>query len=191
MLHRAVQIMQCASIILPLMLFSSPVLADDPAATSVTKLFMQACVPNMGRPDQVRSWAKASNFPEITAPQWLKIFVGEGTHGGAWTVILPTGNFAVSIRGISEGCVAWAQAANVAEATSNFQRLVEGVRRPGLTVSVAEDKTIDSPFGHIRSLTYKIMPNQGQTGYEFILVTVERSGGPFQVSMEVVRGKDA
>ena len=165
-----------------------PAYAYDAAANTVTKLFMDGCLNNLGRPDATKAWAKAAGLQDITSTPFLKLFVGDGDKGGAWAFVTDAGHFAVSIRGTSQGCVAWAQAANPAETRANFQRLMEGVPRSGLTVTKVEDSGKETSFGQFRNLTYRVMPNQGSIGEEFILLTADRSGGPFQISIEAVRG---
>ena len=171
-----------------LLLSAGPAYAYDAAANTVTKLFINGCLNNLGRPEATKAWAKVAGLQDITSGPFLKLFVGDGDKGGAWAFVTDAGHFAVSIRGTSQGCVAWAQAADPAETRANFERLMEGVPRLGLTVTKVEDSARESSFGQFRNLTYRVMPDQGEVGYEFILLTADKSGGAFQVSIEAVRG---
>ncbi len=60
----------------------APAHAADPSAFALTKLFMEACVPNMGRPEQERAWAVAHHLPQVTNQSALDVFVGPGGGGG-------------------------------------------------------------------------------------------------------------
>ena len=64
MLHRSVGLLLliCALVALP------RGAAAEADADFLTKLFVDACVPNMGRPDKVRAWATKRRFKPITNP---------------------------------------------------------------------------------------------------------------------------
>ena len=159
--------------------------AADPAADFLTKLFTDVCVPNMGRPDKVRAWANEKRLQAVTNPAALHVFVGQGDKGGAWAVPAQAGNFALAIRGTTEGCAVWAQAAHVGEVANNFKKIMEGVKRPGLKVSVASDQTNPTAFGQVRALVYSVFPDNGRRGFGFTMLTAERAGGPYQASLQV------
>jgi hypothetical protein len=159
--------------------------ADDPKANAVLHLFMDACVPNMGQPDKIRAWAADQHLQEIFAPAALGLFVGAGTKGAAWAVPSPLGSFALSIRGITEACAVWARVADTDDAAAGFKKLMEGVSRPGLDVGIDSDTTTTTPVGQAHSIVYHLWPSSGKSGYAFTLLTAERPGGAFQVSIQV------
>jgi hypothetical protein len=160
-------------------------LADDPKANAVLRLFMDACVPNMGQPDKVRTWAADQHLQEISAPAALGVFVGAGTKGAAWAVPSPLGSFAVSIRGFTQACAVWARAADPDDVAEGFKKLMEGVSRPRLDVGIDSDTTTTTPVGQAHSSVYHLWPSSGKSGYAFTLLTAERPGGAFQASIQV------
>jgi hypothetical protein len=161
--------------------------AGDPKANALLRLFSEACVSSMGQPDKVRAWATEQRLQEVTAPAALGVFVGAGTNGAAWEVPSLLGSFALSIRGITEGCAVWARAADPDDVAAGFKQLMEGVGRPGLDVGVESDTTTSTPVGQARSLVYHVWVSAGKYGYAFSLLTAERAGGAFQASIQVAR----
>jgi hypothetical protein len=164
-----------------------PAAAADPAAQFITKLFIDVCVPNLGRPAAVREWAQAHRLPQIESQAALGLFVGSGTNGAAWAVPAPQGTFALSIRGTTQACAVWARTADPSEVLTNFQKVIEGVRRPGITVSVQKDETSPSPSGDARALIYNVGAPNAPSGFLFTLLTAERPGGAFQASMRAAQ----
>lgn len=159
--------------------------AADPGASFVTKLFIDACVPNMGQPAKVQAWAEAHQLQKIQNQTALDMFVGPGSEGEAWAVRAREGDFALSIRGKTHGCAVWAQVANPSEAEANFKQIVEGVRRPGLDVKVEQDTTSATPAGQAHVLAYRVSPTGSLAGFVLLLLTAERPSNAFQVSMEI------
>ncbi len=157
---------------------------NDPAANFVTKLFIDACIPNLGRPDQVRAWAVARHLPEIRSQAALDVFVGSGDSGAAWAVPSELGQFALSLRGKTQGCAVWARAADPTAVRAYFIRIIDGVKRPGIEVSQLSDTSTATPNGQARSLAYNVTTPGAQGSFVFMLLTAERAGGPFQVSIE-------
>jgi hypothetical protein len=151
---------------------------------------MNVCVPNMGKPEQVRAWANEKHLPAITADMPLSIFVGPGGKGGAWFVPSDAGSFALSIRGTTEACAVWARKADPGEVESNFKKMMEGVARPGIETSIVEDKTVPTPSGQARSLIYKIKAPDSPVGFLFTMLTAERPGAAFQVSLQLAKGQE-
>ena len=164
-----------------------PVRAADPAVNFVVRLFTEVCVPSMGQPAKVRDWANQKRLPSVSNPAAVAVFVGKGDKGEAWFVPSKLGNLALSIRGTTEACAVWAGAANPEESDALFQKIVEGVKRPGLEVTRLDDRKVPTPVGEARSLVYSVRPAAGQSGYAFTLLTSEKAGGAFQVSMQVAR----
>jgi hypothetical protein len=159
---------------------------DDPAASFLTQAFAEACIPNMGRPADVKKWADDKHLGKIENQTALAVFVGAGGKGGAWVLPSAYGNFALSIRGASEGCAVWARTANPAVVEKFFKQIVEGVKRPEMNIRVDQDSTLSNPsFGQVRSLAYYVAGVGKPSGLEFILHTTEKPGGPFQASLEV------
>jgi hypothetical protein len=163
----------------------------DPAAAIFTKIFIEACVPNMGRADLVRSWITGKRLLPITSEAALDVFVGPGERGGAWAIPSKEGNFAISIRGVTEACAIWAMAANSADVYELFKKLIDGVRRPGIEVTKIEDKIVSTPVGKARSVAYLVRKPDSPAGFVFTMLTAERSGGAFQASLQVAKSTGA
>jgi hypothetical protein len=103
------------------------------------------CVPNLGQPLKVREWARERSLGEIQNPTALGVFVGPGDKGIAWAIPTAEGNFALSIRGTTQACAVWARSASPKEVLIWFNELIEGVRRPGIEVTVDKDTVSQSP----------------------------------------------
>jgi hypothetical protein len=159
----------------------------DPAAAFLTKLFIDVCVPNLGRPTKVREWAELHHLGQIQSPTALAVFVGPGDGGAAWAIPAPEGSFALSIRGMTKGCAVWARTADPGEVMTNFKKIVEGVKRPGIEVTVDKDTVSPSPVGEAPALVYNVTAPGAPTSFEFTMLTAERPGGAFQASMQAAQ----
>lgn len=162
-------------------------LADEPNANFVLRLFIDACVSNIGQPEKTRAWAAERHLQEVSAPAALGVFVGAGTKGSAWAVPSSLGSFALSIRGTTEACAVWARTADPAEVAVGFKKLMDGVKRPGSDVGIDSDTTTSTPVGQARSLVYHVWPSSGSAGFAFTMLTAEHPGGAFQGSIQVAR----
>lgn len=160
--------------------------ADDKAAFLV-KLFQAACIPNVGNPDGVRTWAIEKRLSQIDAPDSLQVFVGPGGKGTAWAVPTQYGSFALSLRGKTQACAVWAQAADPTEVEADFKVIIDGVKRPGINIRVDKDETVETPVGRARSLVYNVVAPGAPFGFEFTMLTAERPGGAFQASLQVAK----
>ena len=165
----------------------NPAAASDPAAAFLTRLFTDACIPSIGHPEKERDWAEQHHLAQIQNAAALNVFVGPGDKGAAWAIPAAEGSFALSIRGQTQGCAVWARTASPAEVTANFKTIVEGVRRPGIEVTIDQDRTSPSPVGEAHSLVYDVGGPNAPIIYVFTLLTAERPGGAFQDSMQVAR----
>ena len=180
MLHRHTALLLGLLICSPLSAYGSESNADF-----LMQLFTDACIPNKGHPERVRAWAAAQHLQEMTAPQAIKLFVGDGPNGIAWRIPSPQGNFALSIRGTTQGCTAWARTADPAEVTALFTKLIEASTRPNVEIGVESDKTTPTPYGDSRALVYHLYPQSGKTGFGLMMVTVEREGSPMQAELQI------
>jgi hypothetical protein len=159
----------------------------DPAAAFLTKLFIDVCVPNLRQPAKVREWAEQHHLGQIQNPTALAVFVGPGGNGAAWAIPAPEGSFALSIRGMTQGCAVWARAADPGDVMTNFKKIVEGVKRPGIEITVDKDSVSPSPVGEAHALVYNVTAPGAPTSFEFTMLTAERPGGAFQASMQAAQ----
>jgi hypothetical protein len=164
-----------------------PATAADPAAQFLVKLFATVCIPNLGQPTKVREWAQERHLGEIQNPLALHAFVGSGDKGAAWAIPVAEGNFALSIRGTTQACAVWAQAADPGEVLVLFKQIIEGVGRPGIEITVDKDTVSPSPVGEARILVYNVGAPGAPTSFEFTLLTAERRGGAFQASIQAAQ----
>jgi hypothetical protein len=69
----------------------------------------------------------------------------------------------------------------------DFKTIVEGVKQPGIQVRIDKDTSTASPVGRARALVYNVIAPGAPTGYEFTMLTAERTGGAFQASIQVAK----
>jgi hypothetical protein len=159
----------------------------DPAAAFLTKLFIDVCVANLEQPTKVREWAEQHHLGQIQNPTPLAVFVGPGGNGAAWAIPAPEGSFALSIRGMTQGCAVWARVADPGEVMTNFKKIVEGVKRPGIEITVDKDTVSPSPVGEAHALVYNVKAPSAPTSFEFTMLTAERPGGAFQAFLQAAQ----
>ena len=171
---------------------STTAVADDASASFVTRLFINVCVPNVGQAENVRAWALEKKLAEVASPSALEVFVGAGDGGAAWAVPTSFGSFALSIRGRTHACAAWARTADPVEVEGNFRKILEGVAHPGLVVKVVKDANAAGPTGVIHTLVYAVS-NAGdeRRGYLYTLQTAEKTGGAFQATLQAAKYENA
>jgi hypothetical protein len=171
---------------------STPAFATDASANFVTRLFIDVCIPNVGRPENVRAWALDRKLAEVRDPLALNVFAGEGDRGAAWALPTSYGSFALAIRGKTQACAVYARAADPADVEAYFKRLLEGAARPGLVLKTVEDTTAQGSTGTIHTLIYSVSNvGQGERGNLYTLQTLEKAGGAFQASLQVVNYDNA
>jgi hypothetical protein len=175
-----------ATAIAALLAVVQPATAADPAAQFLTKLFRTVCLPSLGQTIKVREWAQERHLQEIQNPTALNVFVGSGDKGGAWAVPAAEGSFALSIRGATQACAVWARAADPGEVQVLFKQTIEGFKQPGIEVTTYQDIVTPSPSGEAHALVYNVTAPT-PISLVFTLLTAERTGGPFQASMQAAK----
>jgi hypothetical protein len=177
--------------------------ADDPAAQYSLALFDQACLQNFGHLDRVHDWAQSRNLAPIVNPLALEIYLGSrpasvtNEHaiagggvvnlGRAWAIPEPSGRFVLSTRYDPESCIAWAQVADPAQVEAGFERLVERSSRPGVRVTVEQDKRVEVPSASVHLQVVRFWAGGPETSFALALATVNRPGGPFQAMIQIQR----
>jgi hypothetical protein len=184
---RSIMSIRTVTAIWALVAVVQPARAADPAAQLLAKLFTTVCIPNLGQPTRVREWAQERHLGEIQNPVALSVFVGSGDKGTAWAIPVAEGSFVLSIRGTTQACAVWARAANPGDVLALFRQIIEGVRRPGIEVTVDMDTVTPSPAGEAHALVYNVTAPGAPTSFELTLLTAERTGGPFQASMQAAK----
>jgi len=181
---------------------TAPARAEDVAAQFTVALFDQACVQNFGHLDRVGDWALNRDLAPIVNPLALQVYMGfrvsAHTHehsvagggvlnlGQAWAVPGPSGHFVLSTRFDPESCIVWAQAADQTEVEAGFKALIGRASKPGVIVTLDQDKSIEVPNAkvHVQVYRFWIKP---ETSFALVLATVNRSGGPFQAMIQTQR----
>jgi hypothetical protein len=166
----------------------APSQAQDTNGALLVRLFNNVCIPNMGKPDQVRTQASAMQLPAINDRLLLDSFVGPGAKKDAWQVPSPNGQrFALSIRAATQACAVWAEQADPRDVEPAFAKEMEDTAQKGLTLRKDDEQTQDTPFGTGRSVSYYMSDPKTGVGFEFHLITAERPGGVFQATLQVAR----
>lgn len=165
-------------------LATEPASAGDASAAFLANLFVEACVPHLGQPDQVREWALSRGLKRIEEAKGRAAVVGSGGKGEAWSVPSADGSFALSLRGETGSCAVWAQKTAAADALSLFQTLVESVAGAGVDLHVERD---EAGAGR-RLLTYEAEAPGAGAVFEFTLLTLDRPDALYQAMMEAGRG---
>ncbi len=173
---------------------SAAAMAEDYNAELTYRLFTATCMRRVGKPEQIRAWAKEARLPPITEPNALNTFVGTtpGAKGAAWSLPSPNGRkFTLSLRNGSEACVLWAEAGDPETAEDLFRKMVTASAGDNSKVSVDQDQSFTTATGKSRLLTMSVTEKDG-SGYEFTLKAGDKpgaffSGAPIQLSMQLER----
>lgn len=175
--------------------------ADD-AAAHMGKLFTDVCLAKIGHLDKVENWAADQHLRPILNPQALAVFAGrmntDGTmrsfagggvpgSGKAWAVPEGADRFVVATREDPESCIVWAQKADPADVQALYKQMVEDASKPGIEVTLAQDRKADIPDGQVHIKVYRIWSGSALTSIALAVASVSRSGGPYQAMLEAQR----
>jgi hypothetical protein len=181
---------------------SPPAQASDAAAESLVKIFSDVCLGKIGHLPAVWDWADEQGLGRITNPMALAVFAGRPNTDGkmvsvagggvpgsgqAWAVPDPAGRFVLATRLDPESCVVWAQKADPAEIEAAFAKLVDAAAKPGVEVSLADDRSADIPNGKVHIRVYRVWSGSAVDSFSLAMAAVSRSGGPFQGMLETQR----
>ena len=158
----------------------------DPGANSLVRLFMDACIPASGYPAPVFAWARAQNLERFTDEAALDAFVGPGGKGAAWQVPLPTGHFALAVRGTTQACAVFAEKADPSLVETDFDKILGNIRSLGTEVRKDQDTMEPTPLGQAHALVYHIAGAGEQGGLELTMLTSQKPGGAFQASLQML-----
>jgi hypothetical protein len=192
----------------PLLLLGSmaTAAAEDTNAQYLSRLFGQACLANLGRPEATRQWAVDHRLTPVTDPAAFAVFAGPGTkppeappaaetpgpapgpaavQPAAWFVPGPGKQaFVLSLRGAIGACAVWAQAADPEGVTNAFLNGVRDPEKPDIEVRDVGQRVSTTPFGKLTIIFYAIEA-AARRGFLFTVITSERPGGAFQASLQV------
>lgn len=168
---------------------TSPIVpVDDPAAAFLGRLFTDACLANIGNPDQVRSWAVKNEMLVVSDPRFIKAYAGEGAKGAVWRAPSTAGEFYLSLRGEGEACVAWARRATVSDAEAAFKAALENAKKQDTKLTVTGDDVTSTPSGNAHVVKLQSHTPSTRSAAVYSIITVERDSGPFQVMLEALGG---
>lgn len=80
----------------------------------------------------------------------------------------------------------WAQTADQAEVEAGFKAMIDRASKPGVTVSLDQDNSIEVPSANVHVQVYRFW-TKPETSFALALATVNRSGGPFQAMIQTQR----
>jgi hypothetical protein len=167
---------------------AAPVQASaDPASDYLVKLFREACLPNIGHPEAVSTWATAQNLDAVANPEAIFMFVGRKSPGSAWLAHNASGAFALAVRAYPPSCVTYALNARASDVESGFTAIVAEQTKPDRQPRLEQDKMIPSPQGKIHSIVYRLPAVEGQPEYALTVAVSERPGGPFMGMIQAMR----
>ncbi|MDP9127400.1 MAG: hypothetical protein M3N08_03955 [Pseudomonadota bacterium] len=158
--------------------------ASDPATDNLVKLYLNLCVPSMGQPENVRSFAAQNNLVPIKDDATLAPLLGPGQKGAAWTIPSSLGAYMISVQDATGACAVWAQTADPGEVKGNFDIIIRGLNGAGIVVKMDKDVTTTTPAGEQHTIAYNVTQASAHVTFEFTMITVDHAGGPFRASLQ-------
>jgi len=156
------------------------------AASEVGLVFAQACMHNLTDLQQVRAWAASKQLPEVTAPAARKVYIGGGDDGVGWIVKTETNTVVLALRSGTGACAVFGEHGDPDTFSTLYDaalKVISAPLGPTATVTPEPDKIAESDFGqHIGKV--RLVFHNGRKAL-LTLLTYEKSGGPFQISMQV------
>jgi hypothetical protein len=164
--------------------FVKPAHSDDKtAAGDAFVLFTQACMQDPGNPDSTRAWAASHHLAVVTNPRGLQIFAG-GPGGSAWQILDRSTPLVLAIRATTNICAVFAERADPAALTTRFEQLIAALPAGSGPPQRLPDRTKAGTFG-VRTMKVVLDQAPKQKLLTFMLMTDERPGGVFQVTIQV------
>jgi len=161
--------------------------SDDPASDYLVKLFRQACLPNIGHPEAVSSWATEQHLDAVANPEAIFMFVGRKSPGSAWLVQDSSGAFALAVRAYPPSCVTYALHARASDVEAGFAAIVAEQTKPDRQPRLEQDQVISSPQGKIHSIVDRFPAAAGQPEFALTVAVADRPGGPFMGMIQAMR----
>ncbi len=161
---------------------------NDPSAIAAGQLYSKACLNNLGSPDGVKAWAAENKLRVISDTKFLHTFAGDGPKGALWQLSNSEGEFLLSIKAETEGCVIWARTANPSDAEAVFKSTLDQLisSDTDIDVTIEKDELSSTPRGQAHILSYHVWNTKTQTAAICTLIAVEQPGGPYQAMLEVI-----
>jgi hypothetical protein len=149
------------------------------------KLFVEACMDNLGHPEKVRAWAEEHHLTKVENPEGVKAYAGEGDGGAAWSTLMGSGLYVLALRGPIGTCAVFAEKADTAEAESFVTRLMDRLTAAGTPVAKLKDDTSSTAFGRRHGLVYMVGGLGSPSLRVVSVITNERPGGAYQATLQI------
>lgn len=170
------------------LLLSAGAHADDQRANSLVGVFTQACLPNVGNPRAVRAWAAEKHLTPVTNPDGQRMFIGDGSDGAAWFFQVADVPAVLSIRSQTQACAIYGEAADPVVFREWFEMIVRSLTTtPGIKATTLREDDQIGQYGHRVGKVVLVAPfEHPPTGRIFTLITNERPGGAYQVTLQLL-----
>lgn len=160
--------------------------AEDPRANSLVLVFTEVCLPNVGNPDAVYAWAAEKKLAPVTNPEGRKVFVGDGNEGAAWFFRVADITAVLSIRSQTKTCAIYGEKADVEAFQKWFDSIVSTIVGGGAKATTLMDQDQVGEFGHHVGKMILLKGFEKPPAWRVMtLITNERPGGAYQVTMQV------
>ena len=158
----------------------------DQQANAVARLFMDGCTANLGDEPKLNEWIRQNKLRPTDSGFAQKVL--QGQPGEVWSATSQIGDFLVVV-GSPYRCAVWARRANARLAVEHFQRLVKGVERPGLSVTLEKDQEIQGQGGKYRQVVYMLRKQGSAAGWAMLATASESAAAEVQVRFTVSAAK--
>ena len=152
------------------LLYSQVANAGSPAqADAAIQLFNAACVQNMGANlESLGQWAKNQKLERID--KQIEGRVLSGKPGTVWKATNQIGGYLLVFSEQSK-CSIWAHELDVNQLKQKFLEIIDGVKRPGLSVEKIGDETLQAYVGRTKLLTFSVRKSSESSGFVFFVST--------------------
>lgn len=147
-----------------------------------TRLFWEVCFGSAGDENGARNWVRSHNLRLVDPASAAKVL--NGKPGEVWLATSSVGDFVVILNSPRE-CSVWARHANSDLSMQQFQKLVHGVARPGLTVKKNVDAQLSGRAANYRMVGYTIATDGADGGIFAEAITSDSRAASVQVRLKV------
>jgi hypothetical protein len=148
-------------------------------AHAVVNYLAQGCTPNLGSAERLESFARANNFAPARS-EFQTLFQRFGP-GAAWVQQRSDIDLAVVWTQDTLQCRVLARRADIETARTYFRSVIEGVRRPGVSITKETDREVEEGGRRFHQIGYRLQNdlNPQDVARAFILTTFPAPDAPF------------